>query len=106
MSAMNQSKTTQLEQAGWVPDETRDFLEMSRADVQLVELKMKLGEYMRDARRHRRWSQEQMAENIGSSLAQIIMMEAADPSISLDLMVKALLSMGASPRDIGRALAC
>jgi hypothetical protein len=31
-------------------------------------------------------------------------MEAGDKSVSVDLLVKALFSLGAKPRDVGRAL--
>jgi hypothetical protein len=31
-------------------------------------------------------------------------MEAGDPSVSLDLLVRGLLAMGATPKDIARTL--
>jgi hypothetical protein len=31
-------------------------------------------------------------------------MEAGDPSVSLDLLIRALLAIGAAPRDIARAI--
>ena len=43
-------------------------------------------------------------KRLGSSQSRVAKMEAADPSVSLDLLVRGLLATGASPRDIGRVL--
>ena len=40
-----------------------------------------------------------------SSQSRIAKMEAGDPSVSLDLLIKALLTLGASSRDLGRIIA-
>ena len=43
----------------------------------------------------------QLGRQIGSSQSRIAKMEAAEKSVSLDLLVRSLLSLGASRQDIG-----
>jgi transcriptional regulator with XRE-family HTH domain len=45
-------------------------------------------------------TQAQLAERLGSSQSRIAKIEAADPSVSIDLMLRSLLRLGASKRDI------
>ena len=52
----------------------------------------------------RGWAQEQLARAIGSSQSRIAKLEGSDPGISLDLMIKALLRLGASKKQIGKLL--
>lgn len=50
-------------------------------------------------------TQTALARRIGSSQSRLAKMEAGDPSVSLDLLIRALLAVGASRRQVGRALA-
>jgi predicted HicB family RNase H-like nuclease len=45
-----------------------------------------------------------LAQRLKSSQSRVAKMEAGDKTVSLDLLVKALFSLGAKPRDVGRAL--
>ena len=47
----------------------------------------------------------ELARRLGSSQSRVAKMEAADPSVSLDLLVRSLFALGATPRDLGRVLA-
>jgi len=49
-------------------------------------------------------SQQQLASLIKSSQSRVAKMEAGDPTVSLDLLVKTLLALGASDRDLARAI--
>ncbi|MEX0844694.1 MAG: helix-turn-helix transcriptional regulator [Balneolaceae bacterium] len=49
------------------------------------------------------WTQQQLAESIGSSQSRIAKLEPGDSGISLYLMIKALLQLGTS-KKIGRYL--
>ncbi len=50
-------------------------------------------------------TQEQLGGLLGSSQSRIAKMEAADSSVSIDLMLRALLRMGASRRDVASYIA-
>jgi Helix-turn-helix len=49
-------------------------------------------------------SQTVLAKRMKSSQSRIAKIEAADPSVSIDLMVRALLASGAGRADVARAL--
>ncbi len=101
---MDKHKQKRLEAAGWKVGDASEFLELTPEEAEYVELKLALGSYLRDIRRTRRWTQTQLAKRIGSSQSRVAKMELADSSVTVDLLVKSLLSVGASPRDVGRVI--
>ena len=50
-------------------------------------------------------SLRQFAELLGSSQSRVAKIEAGDPSVSLDLLTRSMLALGASKKDVARALA-
>ena len=101
---MDASKKKRIEAAGLRVGDAADFLELSSEEAQLVEVKLALGDYLRTIRREHHWTQTQVAKRIGSSQSRVAKMEAADASVSLDLILKSLFSLGASSRDVGRII--
>ncbi|MGH2569899.1 MAG: helix-turn-helix domain-containing protein [bacterium] len=59
---------------------------------------------MRSHRVKRRWTQARLATHIGTSQSRVAKMEAADGSVSLDLLVRALLALGISKARLARAM--
>ncbi|MGI9139802.1 MAG: helix-turn-helix domain-containing protein [Gemmatimonadaceae bacterium] len=49
-------------------------------------------------------TQYQLARRLNSSQSRVAKMEAADRSVSVDLLLKDLFALGARPHDIGRTL--
>jgi transcriptional regulator with XRE-family HTH domain len=47
-------------------------------------------------------TQTQLARQIGSSQSRVAKMEAADPSVSMELLVRSLAALGASQAEIGK----
>jgi len=101
---MDTAKRKRLQAAGLRVGDAADFLGLSPEEAQLVEVKLALGDELRRIRVEHRWTQTQVAQKIGSSQSRVAKMEAADASVSLDLVVKTLFSLGASSRDLGRVL--
>lgn len=104
MNAVEKARKDRLESAGWRVGDAADFLELTPEQAAFVELKLALSRYVRELRDVHGWTQAQAARRLGSSQSRVAKMEAADPSVSLDLLVKALLALGASRRDVGRAI--
>jgi ribosome-binding protein aMBF1 (putative translation factor) len=50
-------------------------------------------------------SQAQLAKRLKSSQSRVAKMEKGDPTVSVDLLVKSLLAMGADKKSIARAIA-
>jgi DNA-binding XRE family transcriptional regulator len=93
-----------LERAGWRVGDAREFLDLSEADAVLIELKLALSRDVRDRRRKRGLTQVELARHLGSSQSRVAKMETGDPSVSMDLLVRSLLALGARPQDLARAL--
>jgi hypothetical protein len=41
---------------------------------------------------------------VGAGQSRVAKMETADPSVSMDLLVRAHLALGATPKDLARAI--
>ncbi|MGA7872604.1 MAG: helix-turn-helix domain-containing protein [Candidatus Binatus sp.] len=102
---MQKRKRRRLEDAGWKVGSTTDFLGLSDEESALVEVKLGLAGAVRKQRNRRRMTQAQLGRLLGSSQSRVAKMEAADPSVSIDLMVRSLLRMGASRKEVASYIA-
>jgi DNA-binding XRE family transcriptional regulator len=101
---MKRSKRERLEARGWRVGTAQEFLGLSADEAAFVELKLALSRALRAQRRARRLTQVQLAKRIGSSQSRVAKMEAGDPTVTLDLLIRSLLALGAKPRDIGKTI--
>ena len=102
---MKKAKKDRLEAAGWRVGSTADFLDLSPDEVAFIEMKLALAKNIRTRRLRQRLSQDQFAKLIESSQSRVAKMEAADASVSLDLLIRALLVLGASRKEVARIIA-
>jgi hypothetical protein len=102
---VREEKRRRLEARGWKIGTAREFLGLSAGEAAYVELKLQLAVGLRDWRRRRNLTQTQLAKRLRSSQSRIAKMEAGDPSVSLDLLVRSLLILGASRRELSRMMA-
>ena len=101
---MRAAKRKKLENAGWRVADAKDFLKRSDAEVQFVEVKLALARLLRKLRTGRRLTQMELAERLGSSQSRVAKLEAGDPSVSVDLLVRSALAAGATKKDLAEAL--
>lgn len=101
---MKNTKRTKLEAAGWTVGSVKEFLGLSDAEAALLEMKLALSCSLRDRRQQCGLSQVQLAERLRSSQSRVAKMEAGDPSVSMDLLVSALLLLGATSADLAKAI--
>lgn len=97
---MDPDTKKRLEAAGWAVSDTKDFLDLSQAESAYVDMKLALARGLREGRSARGMTQVELAALIGSSQSRVAKMEAADPSVSMDLLIRALLKLGASEEDV------
>jgi DNA-binding XRE family transcriptional regulator len=102
---MRKSKRAKLEAAGWRVGSASDLLGLTPQEDEFVELKLALATHLRALRSQLGMTQAQAAHRLGSSQSRVAKMEVADPSVSLDLLVRALLVLGASRKEIARVIA-
>jgi len=101
---MRDAKKRSLERRGWRVGSARDILGLSEEEAAFVEIKVALAGALRERRRRLGLSQIAVAGRLGSSQSRVAKMEAADPSVSLDLLLRALLALGASRQQIARVM--
>lgn len=101
---MDAKKKKKLESAGWRVGDAADFLELTPEEAEFVELKLALAAGLKAERETRGLTQEELARKVGSSQSRVAKMEAADSSVSLDLMVRSLFKLGAKRADVARLM--
>ena len=101
---MNKAKRTKLAAHGWRVGSAVDFLELTAEEAAFVETKLALSESLRARRTAQHLSQAALAKRLKSSQSRVAKMEAADPTVSVDLLLRGLFALGATPRDIAKAL--
>ena len=101
---MREAKKKALERKGWEVGTVDQFLGLSAEESAYVEMKLRLSENLRKRRRGRKLSQEKFAKLIRSSQSRVAKMEAGDRSVSLDLLVRSLLALGATELDVSRVI--
>jgi len=102
---MSESKRKRLEAKGWRFGDAKEFLGLSDQEAEYIELKVKLAESLRKKRIQRHLGQTELAKRVQSSQSRVAKMEAADQSVSLDLLVRTLLALGTSRPELGRIIA-
>src|SRR5882672_10185826 len=103
---MKKSKLDRLRAAGWKVGGSKEFLGLSNEEAGLIELKLAVADFLHRERQRQSLTQAQVAKRIGSSQSRVARIEAGDATVSLDLMFRTALSLGASlpalARSIGR----
>lgn len=102
---MKPGKLRKLRAAGWKVGSAKDFLKLSDEEAALVELRLALTSAVKRSRQKHGLSQVDLAQRMRSSQSRVAKIEAGDPSVSLDLIVRALLATGVSRQELRRALA-
>ena len=101
---MKQSKRTKLESKGWTIGSAEEFLGLSAEESAYIEMKLALSEKLKQRRQRKRITQAELAKLVSSSQSRVAKMEAGDPSVSIDLLVKSLLALGVSKKELGRSI--
>ena len=99
---MDAKKKKRLEAAGWRLGDVVDFLDLSPEEAEFIDLKLALAAGLKKERTARGLTQAELARRVGSSQSRVAKMEAADPSVSVDLMVRSLFKLGARRRDVAQ----
>jgi hypothetical protein len=101
---MDKNKRKRLEAEGWKVGTVQEFLHLAPEEVAYIELKLQLAKTLQKRRRAKRMTQVDVARLLKSSQSRIAKMEAGDPSVSVDLLVRSLLALGVPPRSLSRTL--
>lgn len=101
---MEREKQQRLEAKGWTIGSAADFLELTPEESMIVEMRLALSRRLKD-RRKTLMTQAELAAKISSSQPRVAMAENGDASVSIELLIRAMLATGASPQEIGQIIA-
>ena len=101
---MDAKKRKRLDAAGWTVGDAAAFLKLTPEEAALVEMRLALSQSLRERRRAAGLTQMALAKQLGSSQSRVAKLEGGDASVSLELLIRALLSVGASRKDVAHAL--
>ncbi len=93
-----------LESKGYKVGSVDEFLGLSKEESEYIELKVSLSQALARRRKQSNLTQVQLAKKLKSSQSRIAKMEKGDPTVSLDLIVKFLLAMGATKKSIAKMI--
>ena len=82
--------------------DTARFLKLSDAESRFLLLKLALASGVRQLRERRGLTQAALADRLGSSQSRVAKMEAGDRAVSLDLLMRSLLTIGATASEIAK----
>ena len=102
---MKDSKKKKLERMGWKVGTADEFLNLSPEESAFIEIKSALSKNLQMKRRKNKMTQSDLARLIKSSQSRVAKIEAGDPTVSIDLLVRSLLALGSSPKSIAKAMA-
>jgi DNA-binding XRE family transcriptional regulator len=102
---VERGRIRRLREAGWSPRDAAAFLAASDPEAAVVEARRSLASALRRRRNARELTQMRLAALLGSSQSRVAKMEAADATVSLELLLRALVVLGATLGDVGRAVA-
>lgn len=100
---MDIKKKKALESKGYKIGSAKDFLGLSKEETEYIELKLALSQALAEQRKQKKLTQIQLAKMIKSSQSRVAKMECGDSTVSLDLLVKSLLAIGATKKSIAKA---
>ncbi len=101
---MDENKRQRLEKAGWKVGTVAEFLELSPSESEMVEFKLALSQQFKSLRESQKISQQALADKMQSSQSRVAKIEAGDSSVTVDLILRGLFSMGATRQDIAQSM--
>ena len=101
---MDKRKKEKLAKKGWKVGSVAEFLDLSAEESAYIEMKLALSEKLKERRQRKKLTQAELAKAIESSQSRVAKMEAGDPTVSIDLLVKSLLALGVSKKELGRTI--
>ncbi len=102
---MDREKRSRLQAAGWKVGTVADFLDLSPEEALLLDIRARLASALAARRTARHLTQAELARRIHSSQSRVAKMEAADGSVSLDLLIRSLLALGTTRKELAAAIA-
>ena len=102
---MNRDKRSRLEAAGWKVGSVQEFLDLPPEEALFIDIRARLSSALAAQRKKRQLTQAELARRVHSSQSRVAKMEAADGTVSLDLLIRSLLALGTTRKQLAAAIA-
>lgn len=102
---MDSRKKKTLASRGWTMGSPATFLGLSPEESRFIELKLALAASLRAERLRQDITQAELARLLGTSQSRLAKMEAADPTVTADLLLKALVALGMTRKQLAKIVA-
>jgi DNA-binding transcriptional regulator YiaG len=89
---------------GWVEGSVKEFLDLTDADVELIETRRALSRLLKEVREKHHLTQVQVAARLRTSQSRVAKMEKADPTVSADLLLQSLFRLGLKRKELAEAI--
>ncbi len=101
---MRAGKFKRLEAAGWKSTSVQDFLNLDDADMEYIETKLALTKAVRQERLKRHITQVTLAHRMKTSQSRVAKIEKGDPTVSIDLILRAMFALGMNRKELAKAV--
>jgi DNA-binding XRE family transcriptional regulator len=101
---MKKAKQQLSTKVGYKVTDTQGFLGLSDEEMAVIDLKISLIQKLRDLRKASGVTQKQLAKLMKSSQSRIAMLESGASDASLELICRALFTLGFTPKELGKAV--
>jgi len=102
---MNNDKKKRIEAAGWKVGSVDEFFNLTPEESAIVDMRFNLAKALYEKRQNLHISQSALAKRVKTTQPRIALVEKGAASVSLDFMVRSLLAVGASKKEIAVAMA-
>ena len=102
---MNKTIRKRLESAGFRSVTVAEFLNLTPEEEALVEINAALSRRLKELRQARGLTQDSFGEELGVSQSRVARLEGAEPGVSMEHLIRALLKSGATREELGRLIA-
>ncbi|MBI4790966.1 MAG: helix-turn-helix transcriptional regulator [Chloroflexi bacterium] len=103
---MDKNKKERLERKRWKVGSVQEFLALTPEESAYIELKLALSESIKERRERKRLTQTDLARLLRSSQSRVAKIESGDSTVSLDLLVRSLIALGATRRELAQVIGC
>ena len=101
---MKKATKQKLEKAGLKVGTVTELLGLSPEDEKIVEIRLQLADLLTRRRTAKRLTQKVVSARMGTSQSRLAVAEQGGEGTSLDYLVRGLLVVGATPKDIAKAI--
>ncbi len=101
---LEKAKKGRLQKKGWKVGSADEFLGLTPEETEYIELKIACTKYLKECRLKMRMTQVEAAKLLNSSQSRVAKMEAGDPTVSVDLLIRSLFALGATKKTLAQVI--